>query len=199
MIRGKIALLALVLLMPILALIGFANSMSNFGIGFGDAAVESPLWGALDAKDIGEAKHLIRELSNETVDWNRILAMSIDLKDVELVQMVLDRGGKLDLALSEVSSLQQAQALIRMGANVNAINDRGVTPLQDYAYNGNVEYVKWFLEHGAHVNAVDKENKTALTMAVAQKAILKDLKDTETNRKYDNIIALLKAHGATEK
>lgn len=104
--------------------------------------------------------------------------------------------------------IDRVRQLIESGADVNATDDDGWTPL-DNATNGDlieiaelllengaevrgqliwasrndyVEFVKLFLKHDADVNAVDDEGKTALQYA--------------TEEGNTEIIALLKEHGA---
>lgn len=55
--------------------------------------------------------------------------------------------------------------LINIGANVNAINDDGTTPLMYAARDGSSSVVKVLLEAVANVNTVDNSRKTALMYA----------------------------------
>ncbi len=51
------------------------------------------------------------------------------------------------------------------GANVNAVNMNGRTPLYSAAFNGLVEIAEILIANGADVNAVDKGSRTPLTRA----------------------------------
>lgn len=73
----------------------------------------------------------------------------------------------LHIALLQVSNFQLVSALLRWGADtvVNKPNASGSRPLhlavQTY---GTVEMVVLLLDHGAHVDAVDREGRTAIDM-----------------------------------
>ena len=68
--------------------------------------------------------------------------------------------------LCESGAPQQIEAAIQAGADVNAQNNGGVTPLMVAAAdNNNPEVLKALIQAGADVNAYDKFGETALTMA----------------------------------
>ena len=59
-----------------------------------------------------------------------------------------------------------ADLLLKAGADLNARDDAGFTPLQDAALAGKVDAVRMLLEHGADINAGDRDSgATALYMA----------------------------------
>ena len=64
--------------------------------------------------------------------------------------------------LGDINKLEQA--LVR-GADVNACNNLGLTPLMMAAYHGQTDMVKALVEHGADVNAVDNGGLTAAMLA----------------------------------
>ena len=79
--------------------------------------------------------------------------------------------------------------LIEKGADVNAADDTGSTPLMYVASDAaggedkkTIHAARLLIEHGADVNAVDKDGKTALAHAPRSSRNL--------------ITALLKEHGA---
>ncbi len=57
------------------------------------------------------------------------------------------------------------QALIAAGANVNAANRYGVTPLSQASINGNAQMVEVLLKAGADANTFQQEGQTALMTA----------------------------------
>jgi uncharacterized protein len=73
-----------------------------------------------------------------------------------------------DTALGEaagVGNLTAVQALIGAGANVNAPDKEGFTPLHGAAVNGSLEVVRTSLDAGADANRVDSNGKTPLAVA----------------------------------
>jgi ankyrin repeat protein len=54
-----------------------------------------------------------------------------------------------------------AQSLIEAGADVNAVQQDGVTPLMEAASAGQLELVRLLLEHGADPNAKDGKGRMA--------------------------------------
>ncbi len=54
---------------------------------------------------------------------------------------------------------------IQLGANVNAVDDKGYTALHGAAYIGNEEMIKYLMDHGADVKAVAKDKNTVADMA----------------------------------
>ncbi len=54
---------------------------------------------------------------------------------------------------------------IAAGNNVNAVDERSLSPLHMAAFNGNTDVVKLLLEHGATLDAKDAEGKTPLLHA----------------------------------
>ena len=60
--------------------------------------------------------------------------------------------------------LQLEQALAQ-GADVNACNNLGLTPLMMAAYHGQTDMVKSLVKHGADINAIDNGGLTAAMLA----------------------------------
>ena len=67
------------------------------------------------------------------------------------------REGNTDMVRSLVSS---------PGADVNATDERGSTPLLEAARYGHEDIARVLIAAGANVNAKDKDGKTALMLAV---------------------------------
>jgi len=72
--------------------------------------------------------------------------------------------------------------LLDHGADVNAQNQAGWTPLDEASYYGALEVVRLLLERGADVEAKNNDGKTALHVAAAHG--------------HDKVIELLREHGA---
>jgi ankyrin repeat protein len=62
-----------------------------------------------------------------------------------------------------------SQLLIAKGAEVNAKNVGGETPLDNAAYWGHKEVAKLLISRGADVNAKDDDGKTPLDYAIGRK------------------------------
>jgi ankyrin repeat protein len=67
--------------------------------------------------------------------------------------------------IAEVGDLGQLEKALARGADVNACNGSGVTPLMVAAYHGRHEMVNALVEHGAELNAVDSDGLTAAMLA----------------------------------
>merc|ERR1712142_694971 len=63
---------------------------------------------------------------------------------------------------SQEQTLEIVKVLVHNGADVNAVDDRGYTPLMDAAWSSYPAVVKLLLEKNADVNAQDKDEHTAL-------------------------------------
>lgn len=70
------------------------------------------------------------------------------------------------------------------GANVNATDDRGSTPLLEAARYGHEDICRVLIAAGADVKAKDKDGKTALMLAV--------------QGDHDEVVRILKQAGETE-
>jgi|GEM_PF-3863617 len=67
---------------------------------------------------------------------------------------------------SESSQLTVAKLLLQAGADVNARNWRGLTPLHRAVRANRIGYVRFLIEHGADINAADVAGDTPLRRAV---------------------------------
>ena len=78
--------------------------------------------------------------------------------------------------------LEQLDQLLGQGADVNAGDRTGVTPLMRAAYHGQLAMVRALIEHGADPNAKDRSGLTAMMMA--------------KHAKHDEIVEALRSLGA---
>ena len=115
-------------------------------------------------------KQKVTELENELA----LLYEVIDLKDDAIIHKATKNGHaiKIDPLLTPGASLEVGsgqvkalQMLLEKGANIEATNADGKTPLHTVVSNGLVELVKILLENGANTEAVDEEGWTPLHRA----------------------------------
>ncbi len=77
-----------------------------------------------------------------------------------------DTGGNTALHLACGHNVSSVKKLIELGANKEAQNDRGMTPLMCATYRGQVECVQYLIEQGVDKDAQNREGMTALHLAV---------------------------------
>jgi hypothetical protein len=64
--------------------------------------------------------------------------------------------------IAKLGDVNQLERALARGADVNACNNLGLTPLMMAAYHGQTDMVKALVEHGADVKAVDNGGLTAM-------------------------------------
>jgi ankyrin repeat protein len=127
---------------------------------------------------------------------------AIELNDADLFSSLLARGanpnsqapgGMTALILAAALPSTYVKRLIEVGANVNARNSAGQTPLMEAVRAGKVENVNLLVAAGAVVDAVGSNGKKPLRLAheLLESKVLSE----ET---ASQIIALLKRAGAKE-
>jgi ankyrin repeat protein len=138
-------------------------------------------------------KHLIhRTLISENIALYEIRDFEPKPDDSLSFMFLIGQGGnrsdKDALVTAAMSGrLEQVQALLDKGVNVNAQDRSGNTPLMAAALGGHVQVAKVLLEKGANVNAAAKGGLTALNKA---------LQYAWMGRGQLEVAKLLKDHGA---
>lgn len=135
--------------------------------------------------DIARARHLIaqdRTLANQTSpDGFGPLGLASFFGHPDLVDFLISSGANPNVASNNNMKVcplhsavavgdqslapRMAIALLRAGADVNAKQNSGFTPLQEAAINGNAELIGILLEHGADESARNDAGKTAADLA----------------------------------
>ena len=112
------------------------------------------------------------------------LDMAIGLEHSETVDLLRKHGGKYGTIEGAASGgdIEAVKEFLVAGADVNAIDWRGMTHLHDAASRGHKEIVELLIAKGADVNAKDNRlRKTPLDVAIM--------------RKHAEIADLLRKHG----
>ncbi len=95
------------------------------------------------------------------------LLLAFSLLPVSLHSQVNLLPGEALHAAVRSGNLSEVNRLLASGADVNAGDELGSTPLLDAAWSGNADIVRVLLQHGADVNAVHRQaGSTALEYAV---------------------------------
>lgn len=104
-------------------------------------------------------------------------ALNTSFLNTEIPGLLIERGALTQqlqqhnaFMCIEHSAMSKAyiELLLSRGANVNAANSDGYTPLMKFAYDGNSPVVEELIDYGARVDAVDIRGRTALSEAVSQ-------------------------------
>ena len=94
------------------------------------------------------------------------------LESTKLVSMskiaeIKDKNNRTELMdMSYKGNIKRIKELLKAGANINAIDNQGFTPLINAVSGEQTEAVKLLLNNGANVNARTKHGMTALIGAV---------------------------------
>jgi ankyrin repeat protein len=72
-------------------------------------------------------------------------------------------------AASASGSLSIVRALLEAGADVNALQEKGFTPLHEAAATGKLELLRLLLDHGANAELQTEDGKSALDLARDEK------------------------------
>jgi hypothetical protein len=146
---------------------------------------------------------------------NRLLAGATISRHVEIIRILLEHGADPNrFDSSALSPLSHAagendvvimNALMKGGADVNlGSTEERVTPLMYAAQKNHFEAVQFMLDNGAAINLRDRDGVTALGRAIERRRKSERLNPDGTLQfpefieRLDEMIKLLKAHGATE-
>lgn len=123
--------------------------------------------------DISTKDQRIKILEGDPLNGGRRLLN--EQKITELKDEITEIGEAIDL--SDSGTIHQAARkshakvmglLLRQGANVEAVDEEGRTPLLVAATEGRVKVLQMLLERGANIEAVDYYQNTSLHMAVGK-------------------------------
>lgn len=102
----------------------------------------------------------------ERMDVMRVLLENKDDANKIEVDLPSKEGHTPLMCVAEIGDLTIAGLLIASGANVNAVNEYGVTPLIQAAGYPNPAMIAFLLEHGAEIQRKTRRGKTALMKTV---------------------------------
>jgi ankyrin repeat protein len=141
----------------------------------------------LQAEDTGGSTALIYAASNGQLEMVDALQAAGLTKGLDLAFSFAVRGCHMDLArklaasgvktnvvlngepvllLAVASNCTEAvDYLIARGADVNAVDDEGTTPLMEAAADGFIPIIKTLLDHGANLDAMNKNRENAWLLA----------------------------------
>jgi ankyrin repeat protein len=144
----------------------------------------SKLFGAVKEGDCGRVRRLLEEGADVNIKGlygHTLLIEAVKLNNLAMVRMLLDRGAEVNTkaGFTKYTALHIAaryfgrgeagdeivRLLIGKGAEVDAANTEGQTPLHSAADAANAKAVKILLARGADVNARDRDGMTALDIA----------------------------------
>ncbi len=92
-----------------------------------------------------------------------------------------DTSGEAFYAAIRANDLPRLNGMLTAGANVNAKDERGITPLMYAAWVGSVDAMKRLLDHGADPNLTNSSGSTALMLSATDIAKVRLLKDRGAN------------------
>jgi ankyrin repeat protein len=140
--------------------------------------------------------------AEQTTDGYKLLLAAIDGREAEALELIqngvdvnyrssTDRSKSTALFLAAASShpmTRVIEALVKHGADVNAVCIGGFTPLHNACDQGTLKTVEYLIAHGAEVKAKDISGCTPLHAASARDLL------GETDK--EEMIKCLLAHGA---
>jgi uncharacterized protein len=122
------------------------------------AAGSAPLLSAARTRDVD----LMRMLLDEHADPNR--ATTVD-RFTPLMAALSGGGARRGARVAASNPMAAIQLLIERGADVNAVNSRGMTAMHYAARTGNDPAVQLLADHGARLDVKDRLGRTPADMA----------------------------------
>ena len=136
------------------------------------------------------------DLAVESRHSGRLEAFKVFLKHGSSVSRKSYNGSEPLHFAAGSGSVDSVEALLSLGADVNAVDNMGKTPLHRAvkAYYNRVATIECLLRHGASVNARDKDGKTPL--AYSLKGEFEPME--ERTIRYKDAGEVLRLHGGTQ-
>jgi len=140
----------------------------------------SPLSQAVADEDKGVIRDLVirgEKVNAREDSYSKItpLFIAIETGDLEIVQMLLDAGAKVNIRstsketplmrLDQDATRELVELLVRYGAKVNVADEDGSTPLIHAMEYSTPEAARALIDAGADVNAANNDGETALMKA----------------------------------
>nr|QBK91795.1 MAG: ankyrin repeat protein [Pithovirus LCPAC304] len=117
--------------------------------------------------------------------YETALSVCLEYSDVTTAQLLVDHGANVDEIVDEKSktillfvmeyvyshihndkgTLRSIEFLVKNGADVNATDEQGCSPLSQSVLAGNFDLVQLFVENGADLDSKDEDGDTALDCA----------------------------------
>lgn len=95
--------------------------------------------------------------------------------------------------LNQKMDIDEMNKLMKMGADINVIDNNGKPPLLDALYSYNMTTAKFLIENGANVNARTWRNETPFTYAIRNINFMEDIAklmlDHGAKVEYKNLMA----------
>jgi Ankyrin repeats (3 copies) len=176
------------------------DNLTSFGLENTNIDIcESPLDRAINTKNVKLIETILdagKHLPNWSICLSMALQLSIDLSDIDIIELLLSNGadpsgGGIEPLPIFTNDINLVKVLISNGADVNVISDDGFTPLMVASQYGEIVLVKLLVCAGANVNYVSTETPFlgALSLAAEQAHIpvynyLLPLVDNQTEIDY---------------
>jgi len=130
------------------------------------------------AKTDQVAAHSYTRDSRPRTEYRTPFIAAAEVGQLHVMQFLVDEkidllrdigpGREIDLALLSTTAesyLDAIPPLIEMGANIDAVDMEGNSPLMLAVYHGKLHSVWWLVDHGADVSLKNVDGKTALELA----------------------------------